>query len=85
MTTELIAYGFVIGLLRGRLHLNSYLSVAAGLITGRLVFIITALVTGGAVINTSYLTGAILPGIAAAVGQLALLPVLAQWWINKSK
>ncbi len=82
---ELFAYGFVIGLLKGQLRLNSYLSVAIGLLTGRIIFIITTLITGGAVINITYLSVALLPGIAASIGQLALLPSLAKWWVKKSK
>ncbi|HBC45734.1 MAG TPA: hypothetical protein DCZ43_01670 [candidate division Zixibacteria bacterium] len=85
MIAELFTYGLVIGLLRERLRLNSYLSVAIGLLTGRIVFIITAIVTGGAIINSTYLTAAMLPGLAAAICQLALLPFVAQWWVSKSK
>jgi hypothetical protein len=84
MIAELFVYGFVTGLLREYFNMNRYISIGAALLTGRIAFVITALLTGGAIINAAYLSVALLPGIAAALGQLILLPVAAQWWIKNS-
>jgi hypothetical protein len=85
MIAELFVYGFVTGLLREYFNINKYISVGAALLTGRIVFVVAALITSGATINAAYLKIALLPGIAAAAGQLIFLPFVAQWWINRSK
>jgi niacin transporter len=82
MTVELAAYGVIIGLLREKYNLNAFLSVIIGLAAGRILFLITLLITG-LTIDSGYLTSAILPGLAAAVVQIIVLPFIAKWWIKK--
>lgn len=82
MTVELAAYGVIAGAARQIFGLNGFLSAALALIGGRIVFIATALIIGS--INAplgEYLTAAMLPGIPAAIAQLIVLPIIANWWL----
>jgi uncharacterized membrane protein len=85
MTIELFAYGFVTGLLRERFRCNAFASVIVAIIIGRIAFISTALLTG--YVSKDYLSEyirlAFLPGIAATLVQIILLPILSSWWVNK--
>jgi hypothetical protein len=85
MTLELMIYGLVAGLLHERFYLNIFIAAAASIIAGRLVFVITILITGipgGALIP--YLQSAMVPGLFTAIGQIILLPLIANWWIRRS-
>jgi riboflavin transporter FmnP len=83
MTFELAAYGFFAGfalqvLQRGRLQ-----ATLASVLGGRLVFVAVMVVTGA--ITTTlpvYLKNAMLPGLAAALAQVLLLPLLASWIVR---
>lgn len=84
MTIELAAYGFAAGLMRENLKLNSFASVGIALLTGRVLFLLTVLLTGlfpGSF--TAYTQSALMPGIYAAAAQVIILPFLAKWWIAK--
>lgn len=84
MTAELAAYGFIAGLLREQLRQNLWLSVAAALIGGRLVFLGIRLATGSiAGPFAEYVQAALLPGLPAALGQLVLLPLAAGGWVRR--
>lgn len=84
MTFELAAYGFIAGyfvevLQRGRLQ-----AALASVIGGRVVFLAVMVFTGA--ITTSlpvYLQAAMVPGLAAALAQVLLLPLLANFWVEK--
>lgn len=83
MTAELAAYGFFAGFFRELLRRNRYVSVAGSLLGGRLVFVGLALATGALSEPLGgYLVSALLPGAGAAIGQLVLLPVLANRWVR---
>ena len=84
MTIELFVYGLFAGLLRERLHLNGFISVAVAVVIGRLAFMTAAVMTGGVLLNAEYLKAALLPGLPAAAVQIALLPVLAGWWVKRA-
>jgi len=86
MTVELFCYGFITGLLRERFGWNPFVSVAVALVLGRIAFVI-AVVLGGAVTANYlvYVKAAFLPGLAAAVGQVALLPLLGNWWVRQAQ
>lgn len=83
MTVELFAYGFIVGVLKERFNLGGFLAMAIALIAGRISFLLVAGITGGAIINQAYLVAAMLPGLAAAICQLILLPFAAKWWIER--
>lgn len=84
MTVELAAYGFIAGFAREGLKLNGFLSAALSLIGGRIVFLAIVLITGAvAVPFADYLQAAMLPGIPAAIAQLILLPLIANWWVGR--
>jgi uncharacterized membrane protein len=84
MTVELAAYGFVAGFARQTWRLGQVASMALAVVTGRVVFVAMALATGAAAPTVSaYLKAALLPGLAAAVVQVLLLPFVAQWWIRR--
>jgi hypothetical protein len=86
MTAELVVYGFAAGLLRGSFRLNPFLSVALSLLAGRVVFILFVLLGTG--ITSGYLQYfkvALLPGLAAAAGQVIILPFIARWWVKRAR
>jgi hypothetical protein len=84
MTVELLAYGMVAGLLREHYHYNAVASTAIALVVGRIIFILSIFILNP--IGTSYMQYfqvALLPGLIAAVFQIALLPFVSRWWVNK--
>jgi uncharacterized membrane protein len=86
MTVELLTYGLVTGLLREVMRLNSFISVTIALLLGRIVFVVSVLL--GNSLRTNYLEyfqAALTPGIIAALLQIALLPLLANWWIGQER
>jgi hypothetical protein len=86
MTAELLTYGFVAGVLRERIGLNAFASVAIALVVGRIGFVIFALFTNSEVRNlASYFQAALVPGLGAAVCQVILLPFVARWWVNSER
>ena len=86
MTLELLTYGLGAGVLREVLHLNPFISAAIALLLGRIVFILCVLLSEAVAANQlEYFQAAMLPGLAAAVCQIALLPLLAEWWIRQER
>ncbi len=86
MVIEITAYGFIAGLLRENLKLNSFLSILAALIIGRLLLIVAVFSIGLIQAGfTSYFQASILPGLIAASGQILILPFIAKWWVDKEK
>ncbi len=86
MTLELLTYGLVTGFLRESIRLNPFSSVAIALVLGRLVFVLSMLPVNSEMTNYfEYIQIALLPGFAAAICQIALLPLLAKWWIRKEQ
>lgn len=87
MTVELATYGFVVGLLRQRLRWNPFAATAGAIVAGRAVFITVAAATGvaGDAAFSAYLRAALLPGLAAAAAQVALLPLVAGWWVRRER
>jgi len=84
MTVELAAYGFVAGFARQAWRFGQVASMALAVVAGRVVFVVVALSTGAATPGVSaYLKAALLPGLAAAAAQVALLPLVARWWIRR--
>lgn len=84
MTLELAAYGFVAGFARQAWRFGQVTSMALAVVSGRAIFIAVALATGSATPTVSaYLQAALLPGLAAAVAQVLLLPFVARWWIRR--
>ncbi len=76
MTFELAAYGLVIGWLRQK-GWNSFAAVTVGLVAGRILFLVILLLTGANEVPFGqYLVAAMVPGLAAGVGQVVFLPVL---------
>jgi niacin transporter len=87
MTMELLTYGLVAGILREVLRFNPFLSVAIALIIGRIVFIVSVLFGNSTGITSypEYFQAALLPGVIAGLFQIALLPLLAKWWMNREQ
>jgi niacin transporter len=84
MTLELATYGALAGFGCEILRLHRVVSTLAAALGGRLVFVLTMLATGGIVGPIAvYLQAAILPGLPAVVGQIAVLPVVAKWWVHR--
>jgi niacin transporter len=81
MTVELALYGLLAGLLRERLRWNRFAAVAVAIAVGRLTFLTVAVATGATGPSLpAYLQAALLPGLVAALAQIALLPLLAARW-----
>ena len=86
MTAELIAYGFVAGILREKAGFNPFVSVVIALVAGRLSFIVFSLITNSEVVGfMDYFRTALIPGLCAAVCQIILLPFIAKLWIGNNK
>lgn len=83
MTLELATYGLLAGYLCEQLKLGRFVSMAIALVAGRLVFVAAVLALGSVVFNGQYIQAAILPGLVAAALQIAILPILASWWVKK--
>ncbi len=84
MTLELAVYGAVAGWAREGWRMPAVWSVLAAVVAGRIVFVLTVLVTGGPEGATgAYFAAALLPGVPAAVGQVALLPLVARFWVRR--
>jgi len=84
MTLELAAYGFLAGFFRERLRWSAAWATALALAGGRLLFLALVVVTGatgGAL--APYLKAAMLPGLAAGLAQVLLLPSIARWWVAR--
>jgi niacin transporter len=86
MTIELFTYGVITGLLRENLRMNAFFSVAAALITGRIIFAAAVLLLGSVQESIEvYFITALLPGLAAGAAQIIILPFIAKWWISKER
>jgi niacin transporter len=84
MTIELATYGFLAGFLCERLKFGRFASLAISFVAGRLAFLAVVIALGSVVLNSQYFKAALLPGLIAAVAQIALLPLVASWWVKKS-
>ena len=85
MTVELAAYGFLAGLARQNLGLNTFVSSAISLVGGRIVFLATIFAIGSVSTNfAAYLQTSMLPGVPAAIAQFVLLSLAANWWVKKN-
>ena len=83
MTMELMAYGVLIGVFREKWRMNGFLSTGLGLAAGRLIFLALILMTAANEVPfVQYLTVAMVPGLAGAVLQIALLPPVAAKWVS---
>ena len=86
MSIELMTYGMMAGVLRERLHWNPFFSLAGAVVMGRIVFVASIFVWNVVPENKeAYFRAALVPGVAAAVLQIFVLPILAGWWISASR
>lgn len=86
MTVELLSYGFIAGLLRETFRFNAFIAVAIAAVIGRMVFAGSVLVLNIVPVNQmEYFRAALVPGIVAALLQIILLPLGAQWWIDQAR
>jgi hypothetical protein len=86
MTVEILTYGLLTGLLLERARMSPFLSVAIALICGRIAFIASVhMVDVVAARYREYLLAALTPGLVAACFQIALLPLLARWYMKQQR
>jgi hypothetical protein len=87
MTLELTCYGALSGLLRQTARWSAPLATGAALVAGRLVFALAMALTLAASTGgfAAYAGSALLPGLPAAVAQIALLPLLARRWVRHER
>ena len=78
MVLEMGAYGFIAGFAKEKLNFNSLFAVFLALFCGKIVYIAAAFL-----INNSFSLLFIKNAALAIFLQVALLPVLADKWINK--
>lgn len=84
MTVELAVYGLLAGIFREQLRWNLFLATAMAVVGGRLVFLVAAIATGASGPSTSeYVRAALIPGFAAALAQVLVLPLVAKWWVRR--
>jgi len=84
MIPELAVYGLLTGLLKNKI--TAFGSVTVALITGRIVFLILLAITGR--LNApilEYAQTTWMPGLAAVILQIALLPFLAALYMRAVK
>jgi len=83
---ELFVYGIITGLLREKFRMNAFVSVAAALVAGRIVFMMVFILSGNVQGSISgHLSDSMMPGLAAALLQILILPFAAKWWINAER
>lgn len=83
MTLELGVYGALAGLGCEALRLPRAVATLLAALGGRLVFLLAMLATGAIVGPLAiYVQAAILPGLPAVIGQIAILPLVASWWVR---
>ncbi|MCI0474436.1 MAG: hypothetical protein L0Y76_12715 [Ignavibacteria bacterium] len=82
MTAELSVYGISSGFLREKLNLNSFSSVTVALIFGRAAYLIIYFILSSGMGYSDYVFTAIVPGLAAGIMQIAILPFVAKLWIK---
>ena len=80
MTLELFTYGSLTGLLKEKLKLNSFVSIALALIVGRIIFIISFALFNQGINIQGYIMTSMLPGLIIGVIQIASIPFLAKFW-----
>jgi niacin transporter len=85
MTVELLTYGLATGLLREIVRLNPFIAVTIALVIGRLVFTTSVLISSLTTHSLAYFQASLSPGLVAALGQIAVLPFLAKWWIGQER
>ncbi|MCL2244513.1 MAG: hypothetical protein FWC03_08625 [Treponema sp.] len=84
MIPELAVYGLLTGLLKNKI--TAFGSVAVALITGRIVFLILLAIAGRLNVPVlEYAQTTWMPGLAAVILQIALLPFLAALYIRAVK
>ncbi|NQU05963.1 MAG: hypothetical protein HQ568_07705 [Calditrichaeota bacterium] len=82
MTFELAVYGLIIGMLCEK-GWNKFAAIAVGLLIGRIVFLGVILLTGAnEVVFTQYLIAAMMPGLVAGLGQIVILPAIAERYLG---
>jgi len=86
MVPELFVYGIITGLLREKFRMNAFVSVAAALVAGRIVFMMVFILSGNVQGSISgHLSDSMMPGLAAVLLQILILPFAAKWWINAER
>lgn len=84
MTLELATYGALAGAGVQHLKLARPLALLLGGLGGRMVFVLVALATGVATGPLwPWVQAALVPGLVALAAQVALLPALAAWWVQR--
>jgi|WetSurMetagenome_2_1015567.scaffolds.fasta_scaffold138011_2 hypothetical protein len=80
MTAELLIYGALTGLLKEKFKLNSFVSIAIALISGRIIFLLSFILMSRGMDITGYLVSAIVPGLFVGILQIALISFIAKFW-----
>jgi len=84
MIPELAIYGFLTGLLKKKI--TSFGAIAVALIIGRIVFLMLLALTGRLNVPVlEYAQMTWMPGLAAVILQIALLPILAALYVRAVK
>jgi hypothetical protein len=80
MTAELTAYGTLTGLLKEKLKINSFISIAIALITGRIIFLFSFILMNQGINISDYFVTAMVPGLFIGILQIASIPLIAKFW-----
>jgi hypothetical protein len=86
MTVELTIYGLVAGILKEKAHISGFGSMAIAIVTGRIAFVLMVIAGIGSSVaaDMTYFKAALLPGVFAAIAQIALMPILANWLAKRA-
>lgn len=80
MMAELGVYGLATGWLRGKAGWPAWRATAAALVCGRVVAIAISGLLAGSLAHVAASYG---PGLPCALAQIALLPLIARWWVSR--
>lgn len=84
MTVELAVYGVTAGWLREKARWSAWAALGMALVAGRVAYLLVMLLMGR-LVNGEFLQATLLPGLPAALLQWAVLPLIAQRWVDAER
>lgn len=78
VTSELVAYGLLAGLMREKMGLNSFFSLIAAMVSGRIILALAVQILGNPLGPISYVEKAVVTGWPGLLIQLAFVPVIVR-------
>lgn len=80
MTAELTVYGTMTGMLKEKLKINSFISIAIALVSGRVIYLLMFALFNPILDIFGYFVMAMVPGLFIGLLQIIALPFIAKFW-----